>query len=62
MYIRTSSFVSLETTFYLRVIVQGFVDPIMQQVPAYNEQFLSVHYNQLLVVTKRLTLLLMILT
>ena len=28
MYIRTSSFVSLETT--LRVILQGFVDPKMQ--------------------------------
>ena len=30
MYIRTSSFVSLETTFYLCAIPQGFVDPIMQ--------------------------------
>ena len=33
MYIVHTSFVSLETTFYLRVILQGFVDPIMQQVP-----------------------------
>ena len=31
MYIVHTSFVSLETTFYLRVILQGFVDPIMQQ-------------------------------
>ena len=31
MYIVHISFVSLETTFYLRVILQGFVDPIMQQ-------------------------------
>ena len=30
MYIVHTSFVSLETTFYLRVILQGFVDPIMQ--------------------------------
>ena len=27
MYIRTSSFVSLETTFYIACIQQGFVDP-----------------------------------
>ena len=32
MYICTSSFVSLETT--LRVILQGFVDPKMQQFPS----------------------------
>ena len=32
MYIVHTSFVSLETTFYLRVILQGFVDPIMQQL------------------------------
>ena len=30
MYIVHTSFVSLEATFYLRVILQGFVDPIMQ--------------------------------
>ena len=30
MYIRTSSFVSLETTFSIACIQQGFVDPIMQ--------------------------------
>ena len=30
MYIRTSSFVSLETTFYIACIQQGFVDPRMQ--------------------------------
>ena len=27
MYIRTSSFVSFETTFYIACIQQGFVDP-----------------------------------
>ena len=32
MYIVHTLFVSLETTFYLRVILQGFVDPIMQQI------------------------------
>ena len=32
MYIVHTSFVSLETTFYLRVILQGFVDPIMQHL------------------------------
>ena len=30
MYIVHTSFVSLEATFYLRVILQGFVDPIIQ--------------------------------
>ena len=30
MYIVHTSFVSLETTSYLHVILQGFVDPIMQ--------------------------------
>ena len=33
MYIRTSLFVSLETTFYIACIQQGFVDPKMQQTP-----------------------------
>ena len=36
MYIVHTSFVSLETTFYLRVILQGFVDPIMQHLFALN--------------------------
>ena len=34
MYIVHTSFVSLETTFYLRIIIQGFVDPIMQHKEA----------------------------
>ena len=33
-YIVHTSFVSLETTFYLCVILQGFVDPIMQHLPS----------------------------
>ena len=32
MYIRTSSFVSLETTFYIACIQQGFVDPKCNRV------------------------------
>ena len=39
MYIVHISFVSLETTFYLRVILQGFVDPIMQHLCRSQSQF-----------------------
>ena len=42
MYIVHTSFVSLETTFYLRVILQGFVDPIMQQLRRF-PSFLEIH-------------------
>ena len=38
MYIRTSSFVSLETTFYIACIQQGFVDPKMQQYSGFRKE------------------------
>ena len=39
MYIRTSSFVSFETTFYIACIQQGFVDPKCNKNPSYLDNY-----------------------
>ena len=46
MYIVHASFVSLETTFYLRVILQGFVDPIMQHGVRIEAVFVSLQQGE----------------